>query len=77
MPLTINLNGGKAMRKFKGAVLSIAAALLVAASNAQAALDFTGITANTADVESVMGIVLAGLVALWGFRKVIKTTNRS
>ena len=50
---------------------------LLVAANANAALDFTGLTANTVDVETVMGIVIAGLFALWGYRKVIKTTNRS
>ena len=62
------------MKRFIAMVLG---AGLVGVSNAHAALDFTGVTANTADVESIMGIVIAGLVALWGFRKVIKTTNRS
>lgn len=65
------------MKRFYSLIGAVAGFGLLAVSNAQAALDFTGVTANTADVESIMGIVLAGLVALWGFRKVIKTTNRS
>lgn len=47
------------------------------AGNSFAALDFTGVTVNTTDVEAVMGIVIPGLAALWGFRKVVKTINRS
>lgn len=51
--------------------------MLVAATNAHAALDFTGVDVNIADVETVMGLAIGGLVALWGFRKVIKLLNRS
>jgi hypothetical protein len=40
-------------------------------------MDLTTLTLNTADVETVMGLVVVGLAALWGFRKVIKTMNRS
>lgn len=49
---------------------------LVAASNA-CALDWTGITLATADVDSVMALVIGGLATLWGYRKVVKTMNRS
>lgn len=45
--------------------------------NAHAALTLTGITLNTADVESIMMLVIPGLAALWGFRKIVKTMNRS
>jgi hypothetical protein len=68
---------GVIMKRFKGMLAGAGALALIGASNAHAALDFTGITVNTADVEAVMGIVIVGLVALWGFRKVIKTINRS
>ena len=40
-------------------------------------MDLTGVTLNTADVGTVMSLVVVGLAALWGYRKVIKTMNRS
>ncbi|MDY0186176.1 MAG: hypothetical protein RBR43_09895 [Desulfuromonadaceae bacterium] len=40
-------------------------------------MDLTGIVLNTTDVETIMGLVVVGLAAMWGFRKVIKTMNRS
>lgn len=45
--------------------------------NQAAALDWTGITLSTADVDSVMALVIVGLASLWGYRKVIKTMNKS
>ena len=53
------------------------AAALLWASKASAALDFTGVTLNTADVEDIMMLVIPALAALWGFRKIVKTMNRS
>jgi hypothetical protein len=52
------------------------ASVMVVAGNA-AALDFTGITLDTTDVDSAMALVIVGLATLWGYRKVIKTMNRS
>lgn len=57
--------------------LMVFGAVMVAVSNANAALDFTGVTLNTADVESIMMLVIPALATLWGFRKIIKVTNRS
>jgi hypothetical protein len=37
----------------------------------------TGLTLNTGDVGTYMSLCIVGLAALWGFRKVIKTMNRS
>jgi ABC-type proline/glycine betaine transport system substrate-binding protein len=62
------------MKRVFAAVL---AAGLLAANNASAALDLTGVDVNIADVETVMGLAIGGLVAIWGFRKVIKVLNRS
>ena len=53
------------------------ASVLIGASNASAALDWTGVTLNTTDVDTVMGLVIVGLATLWGLRKVVKTMNRS
>ena len=58
-------------------ISGIGATLLVGASNASAALDWTGIKLDTTDVDSVMALIIVGLATLWGFRKVIKTMNRS
>jgi len=40
-------------------------------------MDLLGVTLNTTDVGTIMNLVVAGLATLWGFRKVIKTLNRS
>lgn len=47
------------------------------AVDAQAELTLTGVTLNTEDVESIMMLVIPALAALWGFRKIVKTMNRS
>lgn len=59
--------------------LAVAAAVgfLSLAHNASAAIDWTGVTLDTSDVDTVMGLIVVGLATLWGFRKVIKTMNRS
>ncbi len=54
------------------------AATLALVSNASAAIDWTGITSlDTTDVDTAMGLIIVALVAMWGYRKVIKTMNRS
>lgn len=60
-----------------GATAAIGGAVLAGQGIAQAALSFAGVTLNTADVESIMMLVIPALAALWGFRKIIKTMNRS
>lgn len=65
------------MKKFKSVVPAVGAGLMLAATNASAALDFTGVTLDTGDVDTVMLLIIGGLAVLWGFRKVIKTMNRS
>lgn len=66
------------LKKVRGFIGFATTCFLVAATNASAAI--TGIdtlTLNTADVDSIMALVIVGLATLWGFRKVIKTMNRS
>lgn len=59
-------------------VAAVSGAVVVCAvGKAHAALSFTGVTLNTADVESVMGLVIPALATLWGFRKIVKSMNRS
>lgn len=53
------------------------AVVVAAATKSHAALTFTGVTLNTADVESVMMLVIPALATLWGFRKIVKSMNRS
>jgi len=56
---------------------TVGAVGLMVGGKAHAALTFTGVTLNTADVESVMMLVIPALAALWGFRKIVKALNRS
>jgi hypothetical protein len=37
----------------------------------------TDFALSTADLTTVFGLVVSGLGVLWGYRKVIKTLNRS
>ena len=50
-----------------------------AVTNANAALTWGsgGIELDTTDVDSAMGLIAVGLATLWGYRKVIKTLNKS
>jgi len=52
-------------------------ATVLASSVAMAAPDLTTFTVDTTSVDTMAGIVLAGLAGLWGIRKLIKTINRS
>lgn len=65
------------VRKNLDVACAAGAAALLWAGKASAALNFTGVTLNTADVEDVMMLVIPALAALWGFRKIVKTMNRS
>ncbi len=47
------------------------------AESAYAAITWTGVELNTADVEGYMAICVTGLAVLWGLRKVVKMMNRS
>jgi len=69
----------KFVRAKKVAVASVAVIGAMAASvvNSQAALAWTDVALNTADVESAMSKIIVGLAVLWGFRKIVKTMNRS
>lgn len=50
---------------------------LAVAERANAAITWTGVELNTADIEGYMAIAVVGLAVLWGLRKVIKMMNRS
>lgn len=41
------------------------------------AMDWTGITLDLTDVNSAFALVVPGLIAMWGMRKVVKSLNRS
>lgn len=49
---------------------------VLGATAAQAAVDLPEALSLT-DVETMAGLVIAGLAVMWGIRKVIKLTNRS
>lgn len=65
------------MKKVLGSLAVVGSTLLAAGQSF--ALDFTQdpVTLNTTDVDTVMVAIIAGLATLWGFRKIIKTMNRS
>jgi len=65
------------MKHVKVALTGALAAILAAPFQASAAIDWVPITLDTGDVDSAMGLIVVGLATLWGFRKVIKTMNRS
>lgn len=50
---------------------------LAVAEKANAAITWTGVELNTADIEGYMAIAVVGLAVLWGLRKVVKMMNRS
>lgn len=50
---------------------------LAVVERANAAITWTGVELNTADIEGYMAIAVVGLAVLWGLRKVIKMMNRS
>lgn len=50
---------------------------LTVAEKANAAITWTGVQLNTADIEGYMAIAVVGLAVLWGLRKVVKMMNRS
>lgn len=59
------------------AVPAVATSALLLANSAFAAITWTGVELNTADVEGYMAIAVVGLAVMWGLRKVIKMMNRS
>lgn len=66
-----------ALNKKVLALVGCMAIVAMTAVQSQAALTWTGVTLNTTDVESAMGLIITGLATLWGFRKIVKTMNRS
>jgi len=62
---------------FGQSIVLAAMGVVIMAQTSSAALTWTGITLNTADVESAMGLIIVALATLWGFRKIVKTMNRS
>lgn len=65
------------MKKTAFAVPAVATAATLLATNAMAAITWTGVNLNTADIEGYMAIAVVGLAVLWGLRKVVKMMNRS
>ena len=62
--------------KIKTVALALLACFFVLVGNASA-MDWTGITVDMTDVNSLFAIVVPALITVWGLRKVIKFANRS
>lgn len=67
----------KIVAKSGGGLAGVCALGLAVAEEANAAITWTGVELNTADIEGYMAIAVVGLAVLWGLRKVIKMMNRS
>lgn len=67
------------MKRFKKAILGIWATMMVFAGNAMASTPEITVpeSVNMQPVLEIVAVVLVGLFAMWGIRKVIKLTNRS
>lgn len=79
MRITIKKLGGNTMERFKKVIFGIWATMMVFTGNAMATVS-TITVPDSVDVSAlyeVVGVVLVGLFAMWGIRKVIKLTNRS
>lgn len=83
MRITIKKLGGNKMNRFKKAIFgiwaTIWATMMVFTGNAMATATSITVPASV-DVTAlyeVVSVVLVGLFAMWGIRKVIKLTNRS
>lgn len=75
--ITVRRIANAIVRKNVDVAVAAGAAALLWSTKASAALDLTAVTLNTADVEDIMMLVIPALAALWGFRKIVKTMNRS
>ncbi|MFC1819857.1 hypothetical protein ACFLZG_02070 [Thermodesulfobacteriota bacterium] len=71
----------KKIKKFAGYVCIAAVAVVTAITNlvssASAAVDLTAFTVDVSGPETLAGIVLTGLAAMWAIRKLVKLINRS
>jgi len=69
------------LRKIGKVLVGVAPATMVMASSAMAApasiVDVSGLTVDTSMVGTAGGVIVVGLAALWGFRKLVKSLNRS
>lgn len=66
-------------KKIAGLCSAVAGGVAVMASNASAAplVDVSSIALDTTALATIGGLVIAGLASIWGFRKVVKSINRS
>lgn len=66
------------MKKRIFGVAGVTVACLTVLANNAMAMDWTSITAmDLTDVDALLKLVVVGLIAIWGYRKVIKLANRS
>lgn len=72
------MKGGENMKKYMPLML-VALVIFCVAGNAMAAplVDVTDLEVDTTALATVGGVILAGLASIWGFRKLVKSINRS
>lgn len=44
---------------------------------AESLIDVTGLTPDTTAVGTLGAVIVGGLLGIWGFRKIVKSVNRS
>lgn len=66
-------------KKIAGVWCGIAAgsAMMVTTASAAPLVDVSSVTLDTTSLATIGGLVIAGLASIWGFRKVVKSINRS
>lgn len=66
-------------KKFKKIGAGIVAGVMGFAGTAAAAplVDVSSITVDTTALATMGGVIIAGLASIWGFRKIVKSVNRS
>lgn len=64
-------------KTFLGAAVACLVAVLSISSNANAAIDLTGVALDLSPAETIMGLIIAAYASIWGWKKIVKTLNRS
>lgn len=62
----------------KMAAVAVSGSVVLAAQvGAVPLVDVSGIAVDTTALGTIGGVVIAGLASIWGFRKIVKSINRS
>ena len=70
------MNKTKKIRKI-GTLVSAAVVGMAGTAAATPLIDVSSIAVDTTALATIGGIVIAGLASIWGFRKIVKSVNRS